>query len=84
VLYSIREVEECAADNDEVYYDKEVICQTLEGRNVPMITFSSREAVKEEKPVVFLTARVHCGETPGSYMLQGIIDKLRDLKDKQT
>ena len=37
-----------------------------------------------QKPVIFLTCRIHCGETPGQYMLQGIIDKLMDFDDLQT
>ena len=36
------------------------------------------------KPVIFLTCRVHCGETPGQFMLQGILDKLADFDDEQT
>lgn len=32
-----------------------------------------------DKPTIFITARVHCGETPGSFMLQGIIDMLQDF-----
>ena len=38
-----------------------------------MITVSSKDAFKKDKPVVFLQSRVHPGEAPGSYMLNGII-----------
>ena len=27
---------------------------------------------------------MHCGETPASYMLQGVIDKLTDFEDVQS
>jgi hypothetical protein len=33
-----------------------------------------------DKTVVFLTSRVHPGESPGSFMLNGLIDKIIDLK----
>lgn len=33
---------------------------------------------------MFLTSRVHCGESPAQYMLQGILDKLTDFDDVQT
>ena len=32
------------------------------------------------KPVIFLSARVHCGETPASFFLQGIYDFLMTHK----
>ena len=32
------------------------------------------------KPVIFLSARVHCGETPASFFLQGIYDFLMSHK----
>ena len=36
-----------------------------------------------DKPVIFLTSRVHCGETPGQFMLQGMIDMLADFDNVQ-
>lgn len=49
-----------------------------------MVTISSQEAFETEKPVVVFTCRVHPGETPGQYMLQGIIEKLMEFDDAQT
>lgn len=31
-----------------------------------------------------MTCRVHAGESPAQYMLQGILDKLTDFRNKQT
>ncbi len=35
----------------------------------------------KEKPIVFITARVHPGETPASFLMNGIINFLLDPKD---
>ena len=35
----------------------------------------------KEKPVIFLTSRVHPGETPGSFVLNGFLDLLTDMKN---
>jgi murein tripeptide amidase MpaA len=36
----------------------------------------------KEKPCVFLTARVHPGETPGSHMLNGMIDLILEESEQ--
>ena len=48
------------------------------------MTLTSKKAMLEEKPVCFFSCRVHCGETPGSFMLQGVIDMLCDFENPQT
>lgn len=37
----------------------------------------------EDKPVIFLSSRVHCGEAPASHVLQGIIDFLSNSESTQ-
>lgn len=37
----------------------------------------------KEKPVIFLTSRVHPGETPGSFVLNGFLDLVTDIKSEQ-
>jgi len=62
-----------------VFFEKEVVANSIEGRDLTMMTISSKGAIKAQRPVIFFTCRVHCGETPASYMLQGVLDKLMDF-----
>jgi hypothetical protein len=39
---------------------------------------AERASLFEGKECIFITSRVHCGETPGPYMLQGMLDLLMD------
>ena len=84
VLYSIREVEEKCQANDLVHFESRELVKSLEGRPLHMLTICSKKALINQRPVVFLTGRVHSGESPSSYMIQGIIDKLMDFGDAQT
>ena len=47
---------------------------------MPLVTLCKQSAL-ENKPTIFFTGRVHCGETPASYMLQGVIDLLTKFGD---
>lgn len=37
---------------------------------------------RREKPVIFLTSRVHPGETPGTHVLNGFLEILIDPKNE--
>lgn len=77
-------MEQKYSQNQEIHYERSKLTESLEERKVELITISSKDAYNKQKPVVFLSCRVHCGETPAQYMLQGVLDKLTDFEDPQT
>lgn len=84
-LLSIQEVEEkCKTKPDIMFFEKKELGKSLEGRPLYQITISSQGAVAAKMPVCFFTCRVHCGETPASYMLQGILDLLTNFENTYT
>jgi hypothetical protein len=100
-----------ASPNLNLYFHRETIYYSAEGRKMEMMTISSTDGITEEredvpkgndykgifpeaktklrpfkfnenKRVVVFTSRVHTGETPGSHVLNGVIDLLKDLKSE--
>lgn len=90
-----------------VYFNREILYYSLEGRPMELLTISSKDQITEEhetipfegkglfpaavrnpktrslrfrkeKPVIFLTSRVHPGETPGSHVLNGFLELLTE------
>ncbi|XP_037776542.1 cytosolic carboxypeptidase 1-like [Penaeus monodon] len=59
----------------DIFYSNQSLCHTLNGNPVPLLTITTKENVKE-KEVVFLTARVHPGESNASWVMEGILDYL--------
>ncbi|KAJ8306552.1 hypothetical protein KUTeg_017097 [Tegillarca granosa] len=60
------------------FFTRELLCLTVQQRRLDMITITNPDNLdpEETKRIVFITARVHPGETPASYVCQGIIDFL--------
>eukprot|EP00794_Sanderia_malayensis_P004624 gene4624-5231_t len=60
------------------FFKRETLCLTVQHRKVDLITITSRDNQKSnsKKHVVFITSRIHPGETPSSYVCQGMIDFL--------
>ncbi|XP_054894212.1 cytosolic carboxypeptidase 2 isoform X2 [Poeciliopsis prolifica] len=69
------------------YCEVRTLCQSLAGNAVYIITITSRGTSPEEvrnKKAVVVTARVHPGETNGSWMMEGFLDfLLGDSDDAQ-
>ncbi|XP_031763401.2 cytosolic carboxypeptidase Nna1-like isoform X1 [Galleria mellonella] len=75
------------------YSKLRLLCRTLAGNNVYYLTItappSTNELEQKKKKAVIITARVHPGETPSSWMMKGFMDYLtgdsnqaRELREK--
>ncbi|XP_022526344.1 cytosolic carboxypeptidase 1 isoform X1 [Astyanax mexicanus] len=68
----------------QVYYRQEQLCETLGGNGCPLLTITARpESASSDhvcqfrnRPVVFLSARVHPGETNASWVMKGTLEFL--------
>ncbi|KAK5650757.1 hypothetical protein RI129_001786 [Pyrocoelia pectoralis] len=91
-------VNKSVLSRDDIYYAREAICFSLEGRRVELLTISSYHNISNErevrlkdlfpeehvlrpfrfigKKVIFISARVHPGETPSSFVFNGILNLL--------
>ncbi|KAM3961003.1 LOW QUALITY PROTEIN: cytosolic carboxypeptidase-like protein 5 [Aphomia sociella] len=87
---------------DEIYYCRECLIYSLEGRRVDLLTITSHHGIttdreerlknlfpdKQERPfkflnkkVIFISARVHPGETPSSFVFNGFLNLLLTRHD---
>ncbi|KAG2379463.1 hypothetical protein C9374_006580 [Naegleria lovaniensis] len=59
------------------YFQREVLCRTVQNRRCDILTITSPENLisdpSRRKRVVMVTARIHPGETPASYVCHGFI-----------
>ena len=61
------------------------LCKTIAGEKCELITITSREKTDNaiQKKGVVISARVHPGETVGSWMMRGVLFFLTDPKDPE-
>jgi len=62
------------------FCSRRTLCMSLAGNKVEMLTITSKNNLENlnKRKGVFLTARVHPGESVGSWMMKGAIDFLTD------
>lgn len=73
------------------FCSQRLLCKTLAGNNVYILTITAPASTEEmkRKLVVMLSARVHPGETPSSWIMRGVLhfltgesDVAEELRDK--
>ncbi|XP_068631106.1 cytosolic carboxypeptidase-like protein 5 isoform X2 [Battus philenor] len=91
-----------APSPDDIYYWRECLIYSLEGRRVDLLTITSHHGITSEreerlknlfpdnqdrpfkfqnKKVIFISARVHPGETPSSFVFNGFLNLLLNRND---
>lgn len=92
-----------ALSKDDIYYVRECVCKSVEGRRIDLLTISSYHNITTEredrlqhlfpdknmvrpfkfdkKKVIFVSARVHPGETPSTFVLNGFLNMLLSRDD---
>ncbi|XP_075971390.1 cytosolic carboxypeptidase-like protein 5 isoform X3 [Anticarsia gemmatalis] len=91
-----------AQSPDDIYYCRECLIYSLEGRRVDLLTITSHHGITSEreerlknlfpdnverpfkfqnKKVIFVSARVHPGETPSSFVFNGFLNLLLTRND---
>ena len=68
-----------------VHCSRKTLCKTIAGEDCDYLTITSREKLEtySRRRGVVLTARVHPGETVGSWMMRGLIFFLTDPDDPE-
>ncbi|XP_070210608.1 cytosolic carboxypeptidase 1-like isoform X2 [Littorina saxatilis] len=75
-------------DQSQVFFRYQNLCETLGGNQVPVLTITAqprsnmREDVEElwSRPYIFLSGRVHPGESNSSWVMKGTVDFLMSNK----
>ena len=64
---------------------RKTLCRTIAGNRCEYLTITAKDKGTDlsSRKCIVLTARVHPGETVGSWMMQGVIDFLTNLNDPE-
>ncbi|CAI2386922.1 unnamed protein product [Moneuplotes crassus] len=115
IPYSFKEItekldqlEEKMSERENIYFHRECLTYSLEGRKQEMVTVSSKERIDinedrepliehlfpehqgdmtkrplkfTDKKIIFISSRVHPGETGASHMFNGFLDLLMDKEN---
>ncbi|XP_055322392.1 cytosolic carboxypeptidase-like protein 5 isoform X2 [Sitodiplosis mosellana] len=89
---------------NDIYYHRELLINSVEGRRVDLLTITSFHNIQNEhehrfnelfpdphskrcklfknKKIIFISSRVHPGETPASFILNGFLKMILDRKNR--
>jgi len=62
---------------------RKLLCRTLSGTPCEYLTVTSREKTPGKRKAVVISARVHPGETVGSWMMRGVLFFITDPNNKE-
>ncbi|KAJ6641213.1 Cytosolic carboxypeptidase-like protein 5 [Pseudolycoriella hygida] len=87
---------------NDIYFHRELLIKSVEGRNVDLLTISSFHGIQskteerltnlftdlntrrchvfKDKKIIFISSRVHPGETPSSFVLNGFLKLILDRR----
>ncbi|KAE9547834.1 hypothetical protein FO519_008954 [Halicephalobus sp. NKZ332] len=61
---------------DLSYFRRDSLTLSVQRRKVDLLTITDSPNLLDKQKIVFITARVHPGETPSSFVLQGLVEFL--------
>ncbi|KAK9408246.1 cytosolic carboxypeptidase 1 [Crotalus adamanteus] len=75
---------ESTNNSQQIYFRQHVLCETLSGNNCPVVTITAMPESNyyehicqfRNRPYIFLSARVHPGETNSSWVMKGTLEYL--------
>ncbi|XP_025833331.1 cytosolic carboxypeptidase 6 [Agrilus planipennis] len=67
---------ECRLPKSNEFFHRELLAQSIQKRRLDLITIGQKPKSQEKQRVVAIMARVHPGETPASYICQGLMEIL--------
>ncbi|GMT14774.1 hypothetical protein PFISCL1PPCAC_6071, partial [Pristionchus fissidentatus] len=58
------------------FFRRRILTETIQKREVDLVTIEDESAINSRKKMIFITGRVHPGETPSSHVIHGLIQFL--------